>query len=105
VSWHTIGNAGGLEVPNQLPGDEKGSVTYKVGEETAVLYFDNPMIGYNSCSISGIGGSCTAGKGHVALFEYNLRSPPGCKELKATIAEDELANSVQWKKMQCEYLK
>jgi hypothetical protein len=51
-----------------------GSVTYKVGEETAVLSFENPVIGYNKCSISGIGGSCTGpGKGYNAEFEYNLR--------------------------------
>jgi hypothetical protein len=27
-----------------------------------------------------------------------------CKELKATMAEDELANSAQWKSMHCESL-
>jgi hypothetical protein len=51
-----------------------GSVTYKVGEETAVLSFENPVIGYNKCGISGIGGSCTGpGKGYNAEFQYNLR--------------------------------
>jgi hypothetical protein len=69
VSWSTTGNG-----VFGLPGDEKGSVTYKVGEETAVLSFDNPMIGFNKCSISGIGGSCTAGSGYNAVFTYNLRS-------------------------------
>jgi hypothetical protein len=54
-------------------GDEKGSVTYKVGEETAVLSFDNPVIGFNKCSVSGIGGSCTAGRGQNAAFTYDLR--------------------------------
>jgi hypothetical protein len=98
VSWSTTGNEKAQHlVIEGLPGDEKGSVTYKVGEETAVLSFDNPMIGFNKCSISGIGGSCTAGSGYNdAVFKYDLRSPPGCKELKATIAEDELANSALW---------
>jgi hypothetical protein len=63
VTWSTGGGFG----------DEKGSVTYKVGDETAVLSFDNPLIGFNKCSVSGIGGSCTAGKGYNADFTYNLR--------------------------------
>jgi hypothetical protein len=82
VTWSTTGARGGIEYPGSppgnkafyiLPGDEKGSVTYKVGEETAVLSFDNPVIGFNKCSVSGIGGSCTAGKGYNAAFTYNLR--------------------------------
>jgi hypothetical protein len=35
------------------PGDEKGSVTYKIGEDTAILNFDNPVVGFNKCSIGG----------------------------------------------------
>jgi hypothetical protein len=62
----------------------KGSVTYDVGlpykqKQRAVLSFDLPAIGSNTCSISGIGGSCTAGSGYAAEFTYSLRSPPGCK--------------------------
>jgi hypothetical protein len=72
VKWSTHGSIG------WVPTDERGSVTYKVGEkpgegETAVLFFDNPTIGTNKCSISGIGGSCEAGKGLNAVFNYNLR--------------------------------
>ncbi len=67
--WETIGMAGLHEVT------EKGSVTYKVGGETAVLSFENPIIGFNTCSVSGTGGSCTAGKGWSnPHFIYNLRS-------------------------------
>ncbi|MGA9150828.1 MAG: hypothetical protein WBZ36_09630 [Candidatus Nitrosopolaris sp.] len=63
VTWSTGGGGG----------NERGSVTYKVGDERAVLSFDNPMIGFNKCSVSGIGGSCAAGKGYNADFTYNLR--------------------------------
>jgi hypothetical protein len=78
VKWST---GGGSPI-----GDEEGSVTYKVtgglpGEETAVLYFKNPVLGKNECSISGIGGSCTKEqgsttdplRGYNADFTYNLR--------------------------------
>ena len=69
VTWSTAGNPS--------PGDEKGSVTYKVDDrETAVLSFDNPVIGNNKCSVSGMEGSCTAGKGYSADFTYVLRGAP-----------------------------
>ena len=66
VTWSTKGTE---------PGPEEGSVTYKVGEETAVLSFENPVIGYNKCSVSGIAEQtpCKAGKGLYADFTYNLR--------------------------------
>ncbi len=81
VTWETAGSP--------APGDEKGSVTYKVtypGEEreggqgeTAVLYFKNPLIGGNECSISGIGGGCSIGDptAYNAHFTYNLRGKHG----------------------------
>jgi hypothetical protein len=59
--------------------DEKGSVTYSVGEgqqkETAVLSFENPWSGSNKCSVTGIAEQtpCKAGQGHIADFKYNLR--------------------------------
>jgi hypothetical protein len=69
VKWSTTGSG--------FAGDEKGSVTYHVGEgqqkQRAVLSFENPLSGSNTCSVSGIGGSCTAGKGIFADFTYNLR--------------------------------
>jgi hypothetical protein len=71
VTWSTTGVI--KTVWPNLPGSEQGSVTYKVGEETAVLSFENPLIGDNKCSVSGIDGSCTAGKGMNAEFTYNLR--------------------------------
>src|SRR5215813_8306438 len=48
VTWSTTGLRG------LFPGDEKGSVTYKVGDETAILSFDSPLVGSNKCSVSGI---------------------------------------------------
>ncbi len=73
VTWETAGSP--------APGDEKGSVTYKVGEGTVLLSFENPVIGFNKCSvsmelhgISGSGGSCTVGKGQNAEFTYNLKT-------------------------------
>jgi hypothetical protein len=73
VTWSTTGG--------KPFGDEKGSVTYKVGEGTAVLSFENPVIGFNKCSVSmelhgviGSGGSCTVGKGQNAEFTYNLKT-------------------------------
>ena len=71
VTWSTAGAGGNNLIP--LPGDEKGSVTYKVGDETAVLYFDNPVFGTNTCSVSGMTYTCTAGKGQIAEFTYHLR--------------------------------
>ena len=66
VTWSTVGNP--------QPGDEKGSVTYKIGEDTAILSFDNPMVGSNKCNVGGsIGGTCTAGKGYNAAFTYELK--------------------------------
>jgi len=69
VEWSTTGLKG------LFPGDEKGSVTYKVGNETAVLSFDSPLVGSNKCSVSGIAEQtpCKAGQGHFADFKYNLR--------------------------------
>jgi hypothetical protein len=69
VSWMTGGGFG----------DEKGSVTYSVGEgqqkETVVLSFENPWSGSNKYSVSGIAEQtpCKARQGHIADFEYNLR--------------------------------
>jgi hypothetical protein len=68
VTWSTTGGVG----------NEKGSVTYDVSlgpgrtKETAVLSFDNPLIGDNECGVKGIAGWCTAGKGMNAEFAYNL---------------------------------
>jgi hypothetical protein len=42
-------------------------------EETAVWSFENPAFGSNKCSINGMAGSCTAGKGLNAGFVYHLR--------------------------------
>jgi len=78
VTWSTQGFFSKGNIFAAKSGLEKGSVTYKVGdggrERTAVLSFENPVIGYNKCSVSGIGGSCTAGKGMNAKFTYNLRN-------------------------------
>jgi hypothetical protein len=68
VTWSTTG--GGW--------DEKGFVKYNVSgptgqKEMAVLSFENPLVGSNKCGITGIGGDCTAGKGQIAEFTYNLR--------------------------------
>jgi hypothetical protein len=72
VKWSTTGSVG-----MKIVGNEKGSVTYNVGvgqqKETAVLSFENPLSGSNKCDVTGIGGSCTAGKGLIADFTYNLR--------------------------------
>jgi hypothetical protein len=69
VQWSTV------RVPS---GNELGSVTYRVlGLGTAVLYFDNPTIGSNSCRIttdpSTPGQSCHAGSGYNARFDYTLK--------------------------------
>jgi len=125
VTWSTTGvtetPAPGMahSVMWKVPGNEKGSVTYKVGYETAVLSFDNPLIGSNKCSVSGIEGSCTAGKGMNADFTYNLRGgiytpqqeqesqtallKQDCMQLKATMANDEAA-AAQYKSKDCESL-
>jgi hypothetical protein len=56
-----------------LLGNEKGSVTYKVGAgETAVLSFENPTFGKNKCGVSGIIGKCYTGGGQEAEFTYHL---------------------------------
>jgi hypothetical protein len=66
VTWSTVGNP--------QPSDEKGSVTYKIGEDTAILSFDNPVIGKNSCNVGGsVGGTCDAGSGQNAAFTYDVR--------------------------------
>lgn len=75
VTWGTTGD----EKNQYAAGDEKGSVTYDIIREghflaVAVLSFENPVIGFNKCSIGGVGGTCTAGKGYNAEFTYNLRS-------------------------------
>jgi hypothetical protein len=63
------------------PGDEKGSVTYKIGEDTAILNFDNPVVGFNKCSICGsilsagtASNDCKVNSGQNAAFTYTLRS-------------------------------
>ncbi|MGC2571647.1 MAG: hypothetical protein WA364_09055 [Candidatus Nitrosopolaris sp.] len=73
ATWSTAGNP--------QPGDEKGSVTYRVkitpggSEETAILSFDNPLIGSNKCGIKGMAGWCNAGSGYNAEFTYLLVGP------------------------------
>jgi hypothetical protein len=76
VTWSTAGKP---------PfGDEKGSVTYNLEGETAVLTFDNPLVGSNKCGVTGSAhGDCTAGKGMSAVFMYALGSshlPKGPKK-------------------------
>jgi hypothetical protein len=65
----------------KIMGDEKGPVTYNVGEgqqkETAVLSFENPLSGSNSCRVTiepstSYVQNCHTGSGHNAQFEYTL---------------------------------
>jgi hypothetical protein len=68
VTWSTAGKP---------PfGDEKGSVTYNVASKiggTAVLTFDNPVLGTNECSDKGnVYVFCKAGSGQSAEFTYTV---------------------------------
>ena len=62
VKWVTAGNP--------APGDEEGSVLYKVEGARAQLWFKNPSVGSNECKIYSStlesSSSCTAGQGNFA---------------------------------------
>ncbi len=90
-SWEQFPSSGGNNVGWKTrgaePGDETGSVVYRVsGGGEAELHFANPLIGSNKCDVvilSGQGqlsGTCNAGKGYVdAQFTYTLRSLNPCQ--------------------------
>jgi hypothetical protein len=119
VKWGTEGECG-------RGCDEEGSVLVKVGGGETSLYFNSPsrasLDQKSSCEVrildtgpGKLSGTCTAVDDFlgVSWIDYNLHSTSAivgstpmetCKELKATIAEDELANSYKWKSMGCESL-
>jgi len=83
--WVNKPSISGLEVTwrtgSNTALNEEGSVTYKVGEDTAILNFDNPAVGSNKCSIGGsilsagtASNDCKAGKGMDAQFTYTLHN-------------------------------
>jgi len=70
IQWSTKGNP--------VPGNEAGSVTYDVkGLGQVIMFFQNPLIGSNSCSIvtqpNTSGQTCKAGSGSNADFTYTLK--------------------------------
>jgi len=74
-SWDTAGGMG------FTPGDEAGSVTFKVGGGEAQLFFNNPASGTNTCEVkilSGgpgdLTGNCEASQGLHSEMTYSLHS-------------------------------
>jgi hypothetical protein len=69
IVWATKGD--------RLPsGDEKGSVTARVGDARVTFYFENPRSGPNTCDKSATHGltvTCSISGGNFAIARFNVR--------------------------------